>query len=67
MASLEIARADERLTRALSPARVAAGACAPDKLIRLLELRAVIDTLRCEREARDPQLAWVTGRETAGH
>jgi hypothetical protein len=33
------------------------------KLDRLRELRAVIDTLRCEREARDPLLAWIVERE----
>ena len=33
------------------------------KLTRLLELRAVIDAMRFEREARDPLLAWVRGRD----
>lgn len=33
------------------------------KLDRLRELRAVIDTLRCERESRDPLLAWIVERE----
>ena len=35
------------------------------KLDRLRELRAVIDTLRCERESRDPLLAWIVERERA--
>ena len=34
------------------------------KLDRLRELRAVIEALRCEREARDPLLSWLTERET---
>ena len=33
------------------------------KLDRLRELRAVIETLRCEREARDPLLTWIIERE----
>jgi len=45
----------------------AAGIEPPDlarhKLDRLRELRAVIDTLRGEREARDPLLAWIVERE----
>jgi hypothetical protein len=45
----------------------AAGIDPPDlarhKLDRLRELRAVIDTLRCERESRDPLLAWIIERE----
>jgi hypothetical protein len=45
----------------------AAGIEPPDlarhKLDRLRELRAVIDTLRCERESRDPLLAWIVERE----
>ena len=36
---------------------------AQHKLTRLLELRAVIDALRCEREAQDPLLAWVISRD----
>ena len=35
------------------------------KLDRLRELRAVIDTLHCERETRDPLLAWIVERESA--
>jgi hypothetical protein len=33
------------------------------KLYRLLELRAVIDAMRCEGQAQDPLLAWVTAQE----
>ena len=33
------------------------------KLERLRELRAVIETLRCEREAQDPLLAWIAEQE----
>jgi len=33
------------------------------KLDRLRELRAVIETLRHEREAQDPLLVWVVERE----
>jgi hypothetical protein len=36
---------------------------AQHKLHRLLELRAVIDSIRCEREAQDPLLAWITAPE----
>jgi hypothetical protein len=35
------------------------------KLDRLRELRAVIDTLRHERESRDPLYAWIIERERA--
>lgn len=34
------------------------------KLDRLLELRAVIDSLRREREFLDPLLTWIVERET---
>jgi hypothetical protein len=37
---------------------------AGQKLDRLLELRAVIDCLRRERESDDPLLDWVVARET---
>lgn len=33
------------------------------KLDRLRELRAVIDSLRDERESNDPLLAWALGQE----
>ncbi len=36
---------------------------AQHKLYRLLELRAVIDAMRCEHETQDPLLAWVTAHE----
>jgi len=45
----------------------AAGFDPPDlarhKLDRLRELRAVIDTLRDERESKDPLLSWIIERE----
>ena len=36
---------------------------AQHKLHRLLELRAVIDAMRCEQEARDPLLSWIKSHE----
>jgi hypothetical protein len=33
---------------------------AQHKLYRLLELRAVIDAMRCERETQDPLLSYVS-------
>jgi hypothetical protein len=36
---------------------------AQHKLHRLLELRAVIDSIRSEHEAQDPLLAWITAQE----
>jgi hypothetical protein len=42
------------------------GELAQFKLSRLRELRAVIASLRCEREARDPLLSWVIDQEKAG-
>ena len=35
------------------------------KLDRLRELRAVIDTLRDEREAHDPLLTWIVERDSS--
>jgi len=35
----------------------------PSKLDRLRQLRAVIDSLRSERESRDPLIAWILERE----
>jgi hypothetical protein len=35
----------------------------PNKLDRLRQLRAVIDSLRSEREACDPLIAWILERE----
>jgi hypothetical protein len=34
------------------------------KLDRLRELRAVIETLRCERASQDPLLAWILEQES---
>jgi hypothetical protein len=36
---------------------------AQHKLSRLMELRAVIDALRCEHESQDPLLAWIAAHE----
>jgi hypothetical protein len=36
---------------------------AEHKLSRLLELRAVIDAMRSDRESRDPLLSWAVARE----
>lgn len=44
----------------LPPADIWPEGFAQHKLYRLLELRAVIDAMRGEREARDPLLAWVS-------
>jgi hypothetical protein len=63
MASISPARTASLELLALSPCGVTAGGVAQHKLSRLLELRAVIDSLRCEREARDPLLSWVMARE----
>jgi hypothetical protein len=43
-----------------SPRGLPAG---PNKLDRLRQLRAVIDSLRSEREAHDPFMAWILERE----
>jgi hypothetical protein len=67
MASFVSARAGRRSQIECSSAGVHAEAIAQQKLTRLLELRAVIDSLRCEREARDPLLAWVIAGENAAH
>ena len=61
MASFVSARADWH-PNIDSPQGVAAEAVAQQKLTRLLELRAVIDSLRCEHEAQDPLLSWVISR-----
>jgi hypothetical protein len=50
---------------ALSPSGLPPDADSQHKLDRLRELRAVIDSLHGEREARDPLLAWVVARERA--
>jgi hypothetical protein len=62
MASFVSARADWQPGFDASPRGVTAEAIAQQKLTRLLELRAVIDSLRCEHEARDPLLSWVISR-----
>ena len=43
--------------------REAADGSPRHKLDRLRELRAVIETLRCERAAKDPLLAWIIEQE----
>jgi hypothetical protein len=48
---------------AMSPAGATSEGVAQLKLSRLLELRAVIDSIRCETEAHDPLLSWVIARE----
>jgi hypothetical protein len=50
----------------MSPSGDLPGELAQFKLSRLRELRAVIASLRCEREARDPLLSWVIDQEKAG-
>jgi hypothetical protein len=67
MASFVSARADRLSQIECSSAGVCDEAIAQQKLTRLLELRAVIDSLRCEREARDPLLSWVIAGENAAH
>jgi hypothetical protein len=64
MASLLPARAASLV--AFSPSGDVPGELAQFKLSRLRELRAVVDSLRCEREARDPLLSWVVEQEKAG-
>ena len=44
------------------PADLAPEEVTQHKLSRLLELRAVIDAMRHERESRDPLLAWLRGQ-----
>jgi len=67
MSSLSTARAPRTEIAAFSPAGVMPDGLAQHKLTRLLELRAVIDAMRCEHERQDPLLAWVTARERAGN
>ncbi len=59
MASLLSARVERAQQVAFSPCGHTPDDFEQQKLIRLLELRAVIDALRCESEARDPLLSWV--------
>jgi hypothetical protein len=61
MASISPTRTASLELLALSPSGT--GGVAQHKLSRLLELRAVIDSLRSEHEARDPLLSWVIARE----
>jgi hypothetical protein len=63
MSSLSTARAPRWESLALPPPGFMPDGLTQHKLTRLLELRAVIDAMRCDREAQDPLLAWVTGRE----
>jgi hypothetical protein len=65
MASLLSARVERAQRVAYSPCAIPSEALEQHKLNRLLELRAVIDAMRCEREARDPLLSWVKERERA--
>jgi hypothetical protein len=65
MASMLIARRPHPEVMPMPPAGVTPDGLAQHKLTRLLELRAVIDALRCDREAQDPLLAWVTAQERA--
>lgn len=67
MASFLSSRADLYSQIEIASAGVAAEAIAQQKLSRLLELRAVIDSLRCEHEARDPLLSSVIASERAAH
>jgi hypothetical protein len=67
MARLVSARADRHAQFDFAPSGVADEAIAQQKLTRLLELRAVIDSLRSDYEARDPLLAWVVASERTAH
>jgi hypothetical protein len=63
MASFLPARPESPSRAAAFAAGDAAEAIAQQKLTRLIELRAVIDSLRCEHESRDPLLSWVIANE----
>jgi len=63
MASFLPARPESPSRTAALAAGDAAEAIAQQKLTRLIELRAVIDSLRCEHESRDPLLSWVIATE----
>jgi hypothetical protein len=65
MASFVSASAQRHQQIEFSPAGLAGEAIAQHKLTRLFELRAVIDSLRCEHESRDPLLSWVIASEKA--
>lgn len=65
MSSLSTAHAPRPDILALSQAGVMPDGLVQHKLTRLLELRAVIEAMRFEREARDPLLSWVSSRNRA--
>ena len=60
MASQQASAAARLALVELPPCAVPVG---PNKLDRLRQLRAVIDSLRSERESRDPLVAWILERE----
>ena len=64
MASISSADADRTRIRRYRRRASAPAGLEQHKLDRLLELRAVIDSLRCEREASDPLLAWVVEHDS---
>ena len=59
MPSLSTAYAPRPDMVALSQAGVMPDGLVQHKLTRLLELRALINAMRCEHEARDPLLSWI--------
>jgi hypothetical protein len=63
MSSLSTARAPRWDSLALPPSGFMPGGVTQHKLTRLLELRAVIDAMRCQQETHDPLLAWVTSQD----
>jgi len=65
MSSLSTARAPRTEIAAFSPAGVMPDGLAQHKLTRLLELRAVIDAMRCTHERQDPLLAWLSSPDQA--
>ena len=65
MASLSPARNASLELAALAATGTSPSGLAQYKLSRLLELRGVIDSLRCEREEQDPLLSWVIQNEKA--
>lgn len=67
MSSLSTACAPRPDIVALSQAGVMPDGLVQHKLTRLLELRAIIDAMRFEREAQDPLLAWVRAQGRTGN
>jgi len=67
MASLSFAQDLRTQPDALSADMDLSSGLAQHKLTRLLELRAVIDAMRCEHSAGDPLLSWVIARERSGN